>query len=78
MDQIHRAYLARKQVRHFPEQPLYVLGLVPSASAPPNFAEVVGSKVEFLGETFLVVLQGDGKKFEKPLMQLSTALVMSR
>ncbi len=78
MHEIHRAYLVRKQVRHFPEQPLYVLGLVPSASAPPNFADSVGAKINFPGETFVVVLQGNGKKFEKPLSQLATALVVSR
>jgi hypothetical protein len=78
MPEIWRAYLVRKQVRHFPEMPLYVLGLVPSATAPPNFAEMVGSRIDFPGETFLVVLQGDGKKFEKPFSQLATATIVSR
>ena len=77
-DGVWRAYLVRKQVRHFPEKPLYILAVVPSTSARPNLTQAVGSKIEFPGETFLIVLQGDGKKFEKPLTQLSTALVMSR
>ena len=77
-DGVWRAYLVRKQVRHFPEKPLYVLALVPSVTARPNLAESVGNRIEFPGETFLVVLSGDGKKFEKPLLQLSTALVLGR
>lgn len=77
-DGVWRAYLVRKQVRHFPEKPLYVLAVVPSVTARPNLAETVGNRIEFPGETFLVVLSGDGKKFEKPLSQLSTALVLGR
>ncbi len=75
---IWRAYLVRKQVRHFPEKPLYVLGIVPSNTAGPDLPRVISDKIEFPGETFLVVLAGNGKKFEKPLSQLSTALIMSR
>ncbi len=78
MHEVHRAYLVRKQVKHFPEKPLYLLGVVPSASAPANFPELVGSKIEFPGETFLVVLHGNGKRFEKPLFALSTALILTR
>lgn len=76
--QVWRAYLVRKQVRHFPEQPLYVLGLVPSVTARPNLVQLIGEQITFPGETFIVVLQGDGKKFEKPLSQLATATILSR
>lgn len=76
--QIWRAYLVRKQVRHFPEQPLYVLGLVPSATARPDLVQSFSSHLDFPGETFVVVLQGNGKKFEKPLAQLATAAILSR
>ena len=78
LDQVWRAYLVRKQVKHFPQEPLYILGIVPSAFATPNLAEIVGSKIEFPGETFLVILQGNGKRFERPLAQMSTALIMGR
>ena len=76
--QLWRAYLVRKQVRHFPEQPLYVLGIVPSVTARPNLAQSLGERITFPGETFMVILQGDGKKFEKPLSQLATATILSR
>ena len=78
IDQVWRAYIVRKQVKHFPEKPLYVLGIVPSASATTDLAQTLGPKIEFPGETFLVILQGDGKKFERPLAQLSTALILGR
>ena len=77
-DQIWRAYLVRKQVRHFPETPLYILGIVPSVMARPDLVQSLDSRVTFPGETFVVILQGNGKKFEKPMAQLSTAVILSR
>lgn len=75
--EVWRVYLVRKQVKHFPEKPLYVLGIVPSPSAGPDTAQKVGERIKFPGETFLIILQGDGKKFERPLALLSTALIFS-
>ncbi len=77
-DGVWRAYLVRKQVRHFPEKPLYLLGLVPSVTARPNLVQRVSEQIHLPGETFVIVLQGNGKKFEKPLTQLSTACIMGR
>lgn len=76
--QVWRVYLVRKQVKFFPERPLYVLGIVPNASAGPDFANRLGPKIKFPGETIFIILEGDGKKFERPLAQLSTALIYSR
>ena len=76
--EVLRVYLARKQVRYFPERPLFVLGIVPNGYAEPDLAERIGKKIKFPGETFLVILQGETKKLERPLAQLSTALIFSR
>ncbi len=76
--QIQRAYLVRKQVKHFPKKPLYLLGIVPTAANIPNLAQTIGSQITYPGESFLIILLGEGKKFEKPLALLSTALLMSR
>ena len=75
---IGRAYLVRKQVKYLPDKPLYVLGIVPVETNDPNLASWLGSKLEFPGETILLILTGSAQKMEKPLAQLATARILSR
>lgn len=77
-EQIGKAYLVRKQVKYLPEKPLYVLGIVPRGSADANLASHLGPKLNFPGETILIILTGSAKKFEKPLKQMASSLIYSR
>ena len=76
--QIGKAYLVRKQVKYRPDAPLYVLGILPRGSADQGLAAVLGPRINFPGETILIILEGGSKKFEKPLSRLSSALILSR
>ena len=78
IQQVWRVYLVRKQVRHFPEKPLYVLGVVPSGAHGPELTRWLMTQITLPGETFVVLLQGSGKRFEKPLSQMATAVIFSR
>ena len=75
---VGKAYLVRKQVQYLPEKPLYVLGIVPQGKYGQELASALGPKLNFPGETILIILTGPGKKMKKPLAQLSTALVYRR
>lgn len=81
--QIETAYLAQKKLEKFPERPLYVLGIVTTArwyqfnrteSNQKLISEIV-SRVEFMGETLIVVLEEDYKKLLKGFRQLEGAQV---
>jgi hypothetical protein len=84
--QIEMAYLAQKKLEKFPERPLYVLGIVTTASwyqlnrAESN-RELIGeivSRVEFTAETLVIVLEGDYKKLLKKFRQLEGAQIFPR
>jgi hypothetical protein len=75
---VGKAYLVRKQVRYLPDRPLYVLGIVPAGARDSDLASWLGSKLQFPGETILIVLAGNMQKMERPLAQLATARIFSR
>jgi Zn-dependent protease with chaperone function len=75
---VGQAYLVRKQVRYLADKPLYVLGIVPAGTRDPDLASWLGSKLQFPGETILIILAGNMQKMEKPLAQLATARILSR
>ena len=75
---IGKAYLVRKQVQYRPEKPLYVLGIVPQGKHGQELAPLLGPKLNFPGETILIILTSTGKKMEKPMAQLSSALIYRR
>lgn len=71
---LHRAYLVRKRLRHFPERPCYVLGF----SVPPFWKiyrrerietalQQVRERVPFPGETIIVCIDGDNYRFGRKL-----------
>ena len=78
IQQVWRVYLVRKQVRHYPEKPLCVLGVVPNGAHGPELTRWLMTQITLPGETFVVLLQGGGKRFEKPLSQMATAVIFSR
>ncbi|HEX8127779.1 MAG TPA: M48 family metalloprotease [Pyrinomonadaceae bacterium] len=81
--QIKTAYLAQKKLEKFPDKPLYVLGLV--ANAPwyqldrtalnRQLINEVVSQVAFMGETLVVVLDGEHKKLLKGFRQIEGAQI---
>jgi len=77
-EMVSKAYLVRKQVQFLPDKPLYVLGIVPKGTPDPELASWIGSKLNFPGETILIILTGEAKKMEKPMAKLSTALIYRR
>ena len=77
-EKVSKAYLVRKQVQFHPDKPLYVLGIVPKGLADPDLASWIGSDLNFPGETIMIILTGRGRKMEKPMAQLSTALIYRR
>ena len=82
---VKAAYLARKEVEHFPDKPLHVLGLVAAtpwykfrtATADSDLLRTAISTIEFPAETFIVLLRRY-KKTKKALEALEDSLVYSR
>lgn len=78
------AYLARKEVEHFPDKPLHVVGIVAatpwyklrSATADSDLLRTAISTIEFPGETYVVLLSRY-KKTRKAMENLEGALVFS-
>ena len=74
---IKEAYLVRKALKHFPEQPLFIVGVVPDTGLFGSAVEegnqlvnMIANEVEFPFETFIINLKGDNfrglrKKFKK-------------
>lgn len=65
---LRKAYLVRKQVKHYPEQPLYVLGYTVRRALRPkqrraDVQEQILSEVVFPGETMVVSVEGDNYRF---------------
>lgn len=78
---IRRAYLVRKSTKHFPEEPLYVLGLQQSRkffSSPKlgALAEVLSSEITFPGETIIIEVDGENKVFRRPIKKVPGALIL--
>lgn len=70
--EIITAYLVRKQVRHFPDEPLYALGLVVrsnwykirSEEKDGAYSERLAGEIEFDGETIVFVINKSNKKMK--------------
>lgn len=83
---VQKAYLVRKSVKHFPEQPLYVLGVVPYVKWYANYddkraqdlLERLTTKVNFPGETYVIVLWGAAKPLYKVLRRVPNAIIFDR
>jgi hypothetical protein len=83
--QITQAYLVRKEVKHFPEKPLYALGIVVrrpwyryhSSSADQGLPQQLASGLKFPGETFVLVLSSN-PKFKKIMKRIPGADIYQR
>jgi Zn-dependent protease with chaperone function len=76
--QIETVYFAQKRLEKFPERPLYVVGIVTTASwytlnrnkLNQQLINEVVSQVSFPGETLVIVLEGSYKKLLKGFRRL--------
>ena len=82
---VKRAYLVRKQVEHFPEEPVYVLGIVvrrPSAelrSSDGRVTRQMAREIEFPGECFVVVVNNvENRQLHKRVRAVPGALIYER
>ncbi len=84
--QLTAAYLVRKEVRHFPERPLYALGILTarpwyrrrSEEQDLQFARRLLEELEFPGETFVLVLTGRNAKLRKIMERTPNSLIYRR
>jgi Zn-dependent protease with chaperone function len=75
---VQTAYLAQKKLEKFPEKPLYVLGIVPTTSwynfnraqEHQNLVNQVVAEVAFPGETLVIVLAGEYKRWAGELRKI--------
>ena len=80
------AYLARKRLEHFPDKPLYVLGVETkkrwyryrSASADSDLLHRLVTRLEIPGESFVVILDRNFSKTKKAMRQLEGALIFEQ
>jgi Zn-dependent protease with chaperone function len=76
--EIAEAYLVRKQVKHFPEEKLYGLGLVVrsdwyktrSEEEDAAYAQRIANAVEFEGETIVFVINSSTKKLKQIMVEI--------
>lgn len=79
---IVRAYLVQKEVKAFKEEPLLVLGIRPRWSSTGQksrqLLERLTEQVTYPYPTFVIILVGENKPFEKVFAQVPGALILSR
>jgi Zn-dependent protease with chaperone function len=81
---VKTAYLAQKKLNVLPEKPLYVLGVVPRVpwyqlnhdKANRKLVAEIAAQVSFPGETLIVPLAGDNKKFLKGFRTLEGSQIL--
>ena len=81
---LEAAYFARKRVRHFPERPCYVLGVVTSGSWTDDDSEEktqelvnrLASEVSYPGETLIVVLNVFNRGVRKRIEAVPGSLIL--
>ncbi|HEV7903996.1 MAG TPA: hypothetical protein VGO96_09155, partial [Pyrinomonadaceae bacterium] len=82
--QIKTAYLAQKKLKVLPEKPLYVLGVVPRVpwyqlnhdKANRKLIAEIAAQIAFPGETLIVALAGDNKKYLKAFRKLEGSQIL--
>ena len=80
---VQTVYLAQKKLEKFPEKPLYVLGIVPTTSwynfqrdqEHQNLVNEVVAEVTFPGETLVIVLAGEYKRWAGELRKIEGAQI---
>jgi len=85
LPRVKKAYLAQKRLKLFPEKPLYVLGVVPKVpwyqlnhdKANRKLVDQLAAQLSFSGETLILALAGDNKKFLKGFRKLEGSQIFS-
>lgn len=77
---IRRAYVVRKRVKHFPEQPLYVIGLLPTfgiklPSTVERTAQAVLNGLTLPGTSLVLTVDGDQGKYRRAFRDVHAAEV---
>lgn len=78
---IGRIYLARKQILHYQDHPLYIVAFEgrtrfwkpASSGASEGIAQRLGSEVTFPGETIIICIDGENKAFRKKFRAVANA-----
>lgn len=82
--EIKTVYLVQKTVEHFPEKPLYILGVMRKVgfwgevdTRPKNsyLLKQLSDEIEFHHNIFFLMLTGEHANFEKPLRKVPDALI---
>jgi hypothetical protein len=82
---VRRAYLVRKSTQHYPEEPLYVLGLQQRSglfSSPAAklgaLSSALSTEITCPGETIIIEIDGDNKAFRGPFKKVPGSLIFER
>jgi Zn-dependent protease with chaperone function len=77
---VKRAYVVRKRMRHFPDLPTYVIGLVPaaglrSAASATRVAQQVLDRLSLSGTQMVITIEGNQRKYGNALRDVHAAEV---
>jgi len=82
MEKIKELYLVRKEVAHYSEVPLYVLGVrfrgTPSEKYIMNTVNEIAQNVDFPGETLVVPLNGDNSLYYRKHKKVENSLIFKK
>jgi hypothetical protein len=81
---IQRAYLVRKPSQHYPDEPLYVLGLqqhrrlfaFSTGAKLGELSSAVSSEITCPGETLIIEIDGENKSFRRVLKKVPGSLIL--
>jgi Zn-dependent protease with chaperone function len=84
--EIRFAYLVRKTTRHYPEIPMYILGVqrrtawwkLESTSAAQRLITRLCEELTFPGETLVVCIDGNNKSFRSKFKKVADSLIFMR
>lgn len=78
---VRAAYLVQKDVKHFPEEPGYVLGVIPkypwylvrTSNASQKFVDQLASQIEYAGYTYIIALEKNFRPLRKKFKRIQGA-----
>jgi Zn-dependent protease with chaperone function len=80
---VRRAYLIRKVTRHFPERPMYVLGIASTKwwrlydrAQAHALVQRIKQEVRFPGETLIVSIEGNNYKFARKMRRVKRSRII--
>jgi Zn-dependent protease with chaperone function len=77
---VKRAYVVRKHVQHFPEDPFYVIGIVPAgglrlSDSSQRLAQAVLDRQALPGSCCVLTIEGDQRKYRRAFRDVHAAEV---